>query len=151
VLVLARSDHEVIADRQLPTGVDVDDWAAPRLGRRGRLLERLGRSVDRRPGRSDQISALLAAVSTWSWSRVAGEHMRMGTDLLCSARVVVTDRLHAHVLCLLLGIPNVITDNVSGKVRAFYETWTRESPLVTWADSLEQGVTLARDRIAAAY
>lgn len=101
--------------------------------------------IDRRPGRSEPVSALLARVSAWSWSRVAAQHMRVGVELLCSARVVVTDRLHAHVLCLLLGIPHVITDNVSGKIRAFYETWTRDSPLVTWTDSLEHGVGVARE------
>jgi hypothetical protein len=37
-----------------------------------------------------------------------------------------------------------VTDNVSGKIRSFYETWTRESELVTWADSLEQGVEIGR-------
>ena len=32
-------------------------------------------------------------------------------------KVVITDRLHAHVLCLLLGIPHVLLDNNYGKVR----------------------------------
>jgi exopolysaccharide biosynthesis predicted pyruvyltransferase EpsI len=78
------------------------------------------------------------------WAGVSREHLRRGIELLSSAAVVVTDRLHAHVLSLLLGIPHVVTDNVSGKIRSFYETWTSESELVTWADSLEQGLQIAR-------
>ena len=63
---------------------------------------------------------------------------------LSSARVVVTDRLHAHVLSLLLGIPHVVTDSVSGKIRGLYKAWSAESELVTWADSLEEAVRVGR-------
>jgi len=83
----------------------------------------------------------------WAWAGVSADHVRRGIDLLCSASVVVTDRLHAHVLSLLLGIPHVVTDNVSGKIRSFYETWTSESDLVTWAESLEDGVRIAQELV----
>ncbi|HEX2412048.1 MAG TPA: polysaccharide pyruvyl transferase family protein [Solirubrobacteraceae bacterium] len=106
-------------------------------------------TLDRRPGRSGTAGALLARASTWAWGAVAADHLRMGVDLLCSARVVVTDRLHAHVLCVLLGIPHVVTDNVSGKIRAFHDAWTLETPLAVWTDSLQRGVELARELAAA--
>jgi pyruvyl transferase EpsO len=43
---------------------------------------------------------------------------------------VVTDRLHAHLLALLLGIPHVVLDNSYGKLHHFIAAWTHESPLV---------------------
>jgi len=49
--------------------------------------------------------------------------------ILSLGRVVITDRLHGHIFCLLLGIPHVLLNNDSGKNWNFYETWTRDSPL----------------------
>jgi exopolysaccharide biosynthesis protein PssK len=149
VLVLARTDHEAREDRHLPPAVVAEDWNASRLTSSGRALERFGKAADRRPGRSDPVAAGLGWLSTVLWSRVAAEHFRHGVELLSSARVVVTDRLHAHILSLLLGIPHIVTDNISGKVRGFYEAWTSTSPLVTWADTLAEGVDAAQ-RVAAA-
>ena len=39
------------------------------------------------------------------------------------ARVVVTDRLHAHVLCTMFAVPHVLLDDGYGKIRAFLDTW----------------------------
>jgi exopolysaccharide biosynthesis protein PssK len=147
VLVLARTDHEARSDRRLPPDVATEDWTAHELPRRGRALEKLARELDRRSGRSDAASAALARASMWAWTGVSAEHLRRGVELLCSASVVVTDRLHAHLLSLLLGIPHVVTDNVSGKIRSFYDAWTSESDLVTWAESLEEGVGIAQDLV----
>jgi pyruvyl transferase EpsO len=144
VLVLARTDHEARADRRSPASMAVEDWTVARSGLHGRVLWRIAAELDRRPGRSEAMSAMLARGSLLAWGGVSKQHLARGIELLASAEVVVTDRLHAHILSLLLGIPHVVTDNVSGKIRGFYEAWTGESPLVTWADSLEQGVDIAR-------
>ena len=39
--------------------------------------------------------------------------------------MVVTDRLHGHVLCTLLDIPHVLLDNADHKLSAYHNTWTR--------------------------
>jgi pyruvyl transferase EpsO len=144
LLLLARRDHEARGDRRLPSGVVPEDWTQPELGLRERFYERIAGELDRRPGRSDAASATLARASLSAWARLSREHLWRGMALLGSAQVVVTDRLHGHILSLLLGIPHVVSDNVSGKIRGFYETWTGDAELVTWAGSLEQGVELAR-------
>lgn len=144
LLVLARTDHEARADRRLPRTPAPEDWLVAGRGYRERVAQRLAAELDRRPGRTNAMGAALARAATWSWSGVASAHVRRGLDLLGSADVVVTDRLHAHILALLLGKPHVLVDNVSGKIRGFYEAWTSDSELVTWADSLEQGVELAQ-------
>jgi exopolysaccharide biosynthesis predicted pyruvyltransferase EpsI len=61
-----------------------------------------------------------------------------------SADVVVSDRLHAHVLCTMLGIPHVMLDTRYGKVRAFVETWTYGNNLVELADSASLALDQAR-------
>ena len=50
--------------------------------------------------------------------------LERGLAALASGRQVVTDRLHGHILCLLLGIPHVALDNSYGKVSAYHRTWT---------------------------
>jgi pyruvyl transferase EpsO len=44
--------------------------------------------------------------------------------LLSAGRVVVTDRLHAHLLSLLLAIPHAVLDNTYGKLGRFLDAWT---------------------------
>ena len=54
---------------------------------------------------------------------LAREKLLEGCGMLCSGDVVVTDRLHGHILCCLLDIPHVVVDNVYGKIGNFRETW----------------------------
>jgi len=45
-------------------------------------------------------------------------------EMIAAGEVLMTDRLHGHILALLMGVPNVLMNNTCGKVRAFFETWT---------------------------
>ena len=63
--------------------------------------------------------------------------------MLSKGRAVITDRLHAHILCVLLGIPHVVLDNSYGKVRSFYDTWTSDCDLAYWSDSAAEALTIA--------
>ena len=65
--------------------------------------------------------------------------------ILSLGRMVITDRLHGHIFCLLLGIPHVLLNNDSGKNWNFYETWTRESPLCRLARNPAEAWSLARN------
>ena len=48
-----------------------------------------------------------------------------GLVFLQRGRVVITDRLHGHILCTLLNIPHVLIDNAFKKLSSFHNTWTR--------------------------
>jgi exopolysaccharide biosynthesis predicted pyruvyltransferase EpsI len=78
---------------------------------------------------------------------LAQERLARGCRTLSAGEVVVTDRLHGHILCLLLGIPHVLLDNNYGKVRGFHEAWTRGCPLTRWADSPAEALDLAFGRM----
>ena len=67
--------------------------------------------------------------------------------ILSLGRIVITDRLHGHIFCLLLGIPHVFLDNDSGKNWNFYETWTRQSPLCRLARNPAEAWSLARNAL----
>jgi pyruvyl transferase EpsO len=51
--------------------------------------------------------------------------------------VVITDRLHAHILSLLLDLPHAVLDNSYGKLHRFLDAWTGDAASVQRASSLE--------------
>lgn len=143
VLWLARTDDEgAFGAPAAADGTRRLDWPGQSWAwRRRRHLSRLlsyGVSALPGPGRVAwrPASAL--------FPRLAGERVRSGAALLSSAAVVVTDRLHGHILSLLCRLPHVLNDNRTGKVRAFYETWTQRSSLAHWAESPAEALAIAR-------
>ena len=63
-----------------------------------------------------------------AFQAAATQRLARGLDLLCSGRAVVTDRLHGHILCLLLGKPHMVADNSYGKLSSFISCWTTGAP-----------------------
>lgn len=60
------------------------------------------------------------------------DHLWHAAWLLCLAisqlrrhRLVITNRLHGHIMCCLLGIPHVLVPGPYQKMSSFYESWTR--------------------------
>ena len=65
----------------------------------------------------------------WLWDQLAEDRTLRGLRILSRGRVVITNRLHAHLICLLAGIPHVVCDTANGKIFAHRDTW-----FPTWAD-----------------
>jgi pyruvyl transferase EpsO len=145
ILWLSRTDMES-SEHSLPEpGPDVErlDWLDDRPTPLSARHKSLTEQMRRRPRDEDALS------DPW-WhtaDQLAGEHLKRGCEILSRGKVVITDRLHGHILALLLGIPHVVLDNNYGKVKSFYETWTRCHCLARWAasplDALEQAWALA--------
>ena len=47
-----------------------------------------------------------------------------GLRLLSNYKTVVSDRLHVHILCCLLGIPHIMLDNSYGKIGGFMDAFS---------------------------
>jgi exopolysaccharide biosynthesis protein PssK len=122
VLWLSRTDREARSGNQAiaAPGVLSTDWRSV-AGVASRLKAKWPRSLDR--------TALM--------------HVKRGLGILRLGRIVVTDRLHGHILSLVAGIPHVVLDNSYGKTRSLYETWTSASPLATWANNAEEALAIA--------
>jgi exopolysaccharide biosynthesis predicted pyruvyltransferase EpsI len=56
---------------------------------------------------------------------------------------VITDRLHGHILCALLGIPHVLVDDRYGKVGSFFSSWTSDLRTARFARDPGQAASLA--------
>jgi exopolysaccharide biosynthesis predicted pyruvyltransferase EpsI len=76
-------------------------------------------------------------------------YVRRAVFMLSLGKLVITDRLHAHILCLLLKIPHVFLNNDYGKNWNFYETWTRASPLARLARNPADAWAMAHRVLAA--
>ena len=118
VFALLRTDHERAAGDAAPLsdGVVADDWLEedPRQKRYLRLSLKLARLISRDP----------MAMRATRQRRVAEWRLKRGLAMLSTGEVVVTDRLHAHILSVLLDIPHVLLDNSYGKVAGFADQWT---------------------------
>jgi len=77
------------------------------------------------------------------WDSLARERVLRGCHLLARGRVVITNRLHAHLLCTLMDIPHVVCDTVNGKLSAYLETWESAGPTVYVASNPEEAVAVA--------
>jgi exopolysaccharide biosynthesis predicted pyruvyltransferase EpsI len=118
VLHLLRTDLEKVeradgrTDSQVEAVVDWldDDAGAMRMTAFGSLLLTLADPPE------------IARVRTYE--RRARARLRRGIAMLCRGRVVVTDRLHGHIMSTLLGIPHVVLDNSYRKIGNFVDAWT---------------------------
>lgn len=53
-------------------------------------------------------------------------------------RLIITNRLHGHILCILLGIPHIFMSNSYYKNESFYETWTYQIPFCRFVKTTSQ-------------
>jgi pyruvyl transferase EpsO len=60
-------------------------------------------------------------------------------------RLVVTNRLHAHILCVLLGIPNVVLPGPHGNTDVIFQSWTKQIPYCRFATKAKEVQPLARE------
>jgi pyruvyl transferase EpsO len=70
--------------------------------------------------------------------RLSWSLMHTGMYQLSQSRLVITNRLHGHLLCLLLGIPNILLPNSYYKNESFYKTWSYQIPFCRFIDEPSQ-------------
>ena len=66
-----------------------------------------------------------------------------GLLFLQRGRVVVTERLHGHILSTLLDVPHVLLDNPHRKLSSYHRTWTRGVSNARLATTPEEAVRMA--------
>lgn len=82
------------------------------------------------------------------YDAAANARFDRGVRQLSRARAIVTDRLHVHIVSLLLGIPHAVLDNSYGKIGRFMTAFGTETDLVYRAASLSDAVDWANARAA---
>ncbi len=145
-LWLARTDRERRSPRLAPPSGHgrVVDWPDP--GAAERRLRALSAHAGQRATKRAWLAPAAVSALAALHRGLATERVREACALLASAPVVVTDRLHAHILCLLLGVPHVVVDTGYGKLRRFVDAWTEDSPLLRVASDAAEAEELCAHR-----
>ena len=76
------------------------------------------------------------------YERVSELMLRSGNAALDRGRVLITERLHGHVLAILRHQPTILLPDAFGKNRAIYESFTSRFDNVTWAESPAEAADL---------
>jgi exopolysaccharide biosynthesis predicted pyruvyltransferase EpsI len=141
VVWLCRTDEESsgAALPPRPESVEVHDW----LEEAETPLRRQSELLSKRVKRNTDAWQVVQRELMDTYEPLARQRLNRGCDILNRGRIVISDRLHGHVLSLLLGIPHVIYDNCYGKLRSFYETWTQSSNLTRWAETPTNALEVA--------
>lgn len=143
--ILSRTDHEKSNDwlhdlSRLGQGLSVGqgDWVTE--GRTEKFLNSMQYSSSCR-SLLEPKNALLFSLC----NRIAKVKLNRGKALLEQGRVVIADRLHAHILSLLLNKPHVVIDNNYKKLSGFHQAWTAPYGKVKFATNLEEALDIALD------
>ncbi|HSI95490.1 MAG TPA: polysaccharide pyruvyl transferase family protein [Methylophilaceae bacterium] len=144
--ILSRSDHEKSFDwlGAFPSEtdqltIDQGDWLEQ--GLQERILNRLQRHTVGPRLILDPYNRTLFQL----WNLLARYRLSRGQTQLERGRVVISDRLHVHILCTLLDKPHVLIDNSYGKISSLHKAWTHAYAGVRFASSLSEALIAARD------
>lgn len=139
VLAMLRVDKEQV-ERDLSgyEDIPVEDWITEAAAevRKARAL------------------GMLQALPSLNWNAIrfakydaaANNRLARGVRQLARARVVVTDRLHVHIISLLMGKPHAVLDNSYGKIARFMAAFSGNNDLSYRATSLADAFEWARAR-----
>ncbi|MDP2229628.1 polysaccharide pyruvyl transferase family protein [Methylotenera sp.] len=142
--ILSRTDHEKsnnwIDDlSRLDTGITVDqnDWLDQQAMEK--ILNRIQQHTSGFRSVVDPSNKALLLL----WNALAKARLARGKALLERGRVVISDRLHVHILSILLNKPHVLIDNSYGKLGNFHQAWTTHYRGVKFVCNLEAALDAA--------
>lgn len=145
-MILSRTDLEKRDDwrRQMTSSsgeisASTADWLDS--GTSEKILQRIERHSANLRSPLDKDHSLLLRL----WNLLAQARLARGLKVLQRGRVVITDRLHAHILCTRLSKPHVLIDNSYGKLSSFYHAWTDGLSLARLAGNAEGAAAMAAE------
>lgn len=79
------------------------------------------------------------------YNRIAQTRVDRGLKQLCQGEIVISDRLHAHILCTLMGKAHIALDNSYGKVSGYWGRWHRDVSNIRFATNVDQIVPALKE------
>lgn len=148
IVGLLRTDREKVTADASPVpddkGIYATDWVDEPIT----LARKATTLVERIQDRCSRKAGVLYDLKCRLYHALAQERFRRGCGILGSGQVVITDRLHGHIMCCLLGIPHVVLDNSYRKIGNFRDAWGTGEGLCVSADTLSGAYGKALDRLA---
>jgi len=141
IFALMRTDKEkvIAVNQQSDDELKVMDWISePRFAMRTvyRIIQRLAKV-------HPLLQMLLFRHNYNLFNALSSYRVKRGCEMLSSGRIVITDRLHAHILCSMMNIPHVVLDNSYRKIGSFRDSWQTGVGICETAASFEEAVILA--------
>jgi exopolysaccharide biosynthesis predicted pyruvyltransferase EpsI len=140
ILAMLRKDKEQTDanDAGVAEGIPVEDWI----------------TEDKRPVQMAALCGILKGLPTLDRHRVrvskyqakALQRVQRGVRQLSRARTVITDRLHVHIISILLGKEHAVLDNSYGKIGRFRAAFPEPPGLTYAATSYEDAEAWAKQR-----
>lgn len=158
VVWLSRTDHESAGKKTESFSFKTEklDWL---MGEPGRFyskfspkftvrVRRFVQSVFRNSGlMRDHFWSINAA----SFDSLAQRRFNRGTRILCRGKIVLTDRLHGHIVSTLLGKPQVLLDNHYRKIGNYIDCFESEQEAIFYIGNhkahIETKVSKALDMV----
>lgn len=142
LLMLMRTDQERDLTRADDAGLPEDAIRTDWLEEPAALAHSLRWKARAQALARGRVSAEARRLVTFD--ALAEHRVRRGLAQLSRGRGVVTDRLHGHILSLLLDLPHAVLDNSYGKVSRYRSVWTRSYERARDAGTEDQAVRIAR-------
>lgn len=149
MLALLRTDKEALSKATLgapPANLHCVDWLTEPRTWAARIDAQLARTQGQYPRHMPSLQGLRRRL----FNTLAYQRWHRGSALLASAKVVITDRLHAHILCTLMNIPHVVLDNSYQKIANLRQVWGTGTGLCEQAESFAVAVEKAEMLLHAA-
>ncbi len=145
IVCLLRTDKEKatenVSESQKSASVLTVDWPEKPESRLEKIVDR----IDTLHANYPRWTKTLFRLKHPFYHRLAKERMLRGETLLSSGKVVVTDRLHGHIMCTLLDLPHVVLDNSYRKIRNFRDAWGTGGNKCLAASTLGDAMHKARE------
>ena len=138
-MLITRIDDEKVEHGALPN-VRVEthtDWPQF-VGERERTIDKF-RFVLRNMARLG-MGRLGQALVSPLWIRYADLLVDEAIRMFAKHNLIITDRLHGHILAVLMDMPTLVLDNSYGKNSRYASAWTERSRLVTVAGKSSAGL-----------
>ena len=159
VLMFVRSDKEQALDTRSVGGqrAEITDWdlVLRDLKRPSRgLYSYLWRGLRKAASPTANVGhagmfGRICAYEAKGWADFAGGCRDRIRKAFRGRDLIVTDRLHGHIVATMLRAPHIVLPNSYGKNHRFFETWTHSDPVSTYVQSQDELVeALERYRVS---
>lgn len=135
---LSRTDSEAIKNKEQPDLSDyfTFDWLEDDNSLTIKLNSLMTKQYIRRPSALKYFHKAIES----TYDKSALQRFQRGIRQLCESDIILTNRLHGHILCLLLGKKHYFLDNNYGKLSRFYNLWTKESDITTYCSDIKEAI-----------
>ncbi len=138
VLILVRMDKEkeikyIRDDFSFISDYEITDWKGYNMHSMFYILNRIINSI---VGKGDKLLHLSVNQKSDVYGRFIyqtyNDQILTAVSFLKEFNLIITNRLHGHILSCLLGLPNILIDNNNGKNEHFYKTWMARNSLCSY-------------------